>query len=248
MPTKGYSLDPLQTDLVKEYTDNLVPLVTRPIIIESLKSGVVPAQLKLAIIVLILKKSVLMNFRPICNLPFFSKILQKVVLGVNFSNIYLTTSFWKLSILPIERAIAWRPQYWVSWTICWPKLNWREIRHTYFAPWPRCCVRHARPFNSPQTRLEVSFGIKGNVLAWFTSYVSDRFQYVTVAGNQGGRKRLPKFKFSAKFPIGLHVILQIQIKKNPKWLLYYVKNDFNWKSVEVQRWTPLEIMLNGFCL
>ena len=30
---------------------------------------------------------------------------------------------------------------------------------------------------------------------------------------RGGRKRLPKFKFSAKFPIGLHVILQIQIKK-----------------------------------
>ena len=29
----------------------------------------------------------------------------------------------------------------------------------------------------------------------------------------GGRKRLPEFKFSAKFPIGLHVILQIQIKK-----------------------------------
>ena len=106
MPTKGYSLDPLQIDLVKEYTDNLVPLVTRPIIIESLKSGVVPAQLKLAIIVLILKKSVLMNFRPISNLPFLSKILQKVVLGVNFSNIYLTTSFWKLSNLPIERAIA----------------------------------------------------------------------------------------------------------------------------------------------
>ena len=31
--------------------------------------------------------------------------------------------------------------------------------------------------------------------------------------DRGGRKRLPKFKFSAKFPIGLHVILQIQIKK-----------------------------------
>ena len=29
----------------------------------------------------------------------------------------------------------------------------------------------------------------------------------------GGRKRLPKFKFSAKFPIGLHVILQIQVQK-----------------------------------
>ena len=31
--------------------------------------------------------------------------------------------------------------------------------------------------------------------------------------SQGGRTRLPKFKFWAKFPIGLHVILQIQIKK-----------------------------------
>ena len=63
---------------------------------------------------------------------------------------------------------------------------------------------------------------------------------------RGSRKRLPKFKFSAKFPIGLHVILQIQIKKIRKWLLYYVKNYFNRKSVEVQRWTPLEITLNGF--
>ena len=41
----------------------------------------------------------------------------------------------------------------------------------------------------------------------------------------GGRKRLPKFKFSAKFPIGLHVILQIQIKK--------FENDFYimWKII-----------------
>ena len=30
---------------------------------------------------------------------------------------------------------------------------------------------------------------------------------------KGGRKRLPKFKFSANFPIGLHVILRIQIKE-----------------------------------
>ena len=33
-------------------------------------------------------------------------------------------------------------------------------------------------------------------------------------GSRGGRKRLPKFKFSAKFPIGLHVTLQIQIKNS----------------------------------
>ena len=37
--------------------------------------------------------------------------------------------------------------------------------------------------------------------------------WVKKVNNRGGRKRLPKFKFSAKFPIGLHVILQIQIKE-----------------------------------
>ena len=35
----------------------------------------------------------------------------------------------------------------------------------------------------------------------------------TIIQARGGRTRLPKFKFSAKFPIGLHVILQIQIRK-----------------------------------
>ena len=52
--------------------------------------------------------------------------------------------------------------------------------------------------------------------------------------NQGGRTRLPKFKFSPKFLIGLHFILQIQIRKFKKSLLSYVKNYFNQKSVEVQ--------------
>ena len=80
MPTKGCSLDPLPTDLVKEYADDLVPLVSS-IINESL------------------------------NLALFHPNLSKLV----------------------------------------PIL--------------------------------VSFGVKGNVLAWFTSYVSGRFQSVTVAGN-----------------------------------------------------------------
>ena len=39
---------------------------------------------------------------------------------------------------------------------------------------------------------------------------------MSLSNYRGGRKRLPKFKFSAKFPIGLHVILQIQIKKFEK--------------------------------
>ena len=53
-------------------------------------------------------------------------------------------------------------------------------------------------------------------------------------GSRRCRTRLPKFKFLANFPIGLHVILQIQIKKNQKCLISYVKKYFNRKSIEVQ--------------
>ena len=61
-----------------------------------------------------------------------------------------------------------------------------------------------------------------------------------------GWTRLPKFKFSANFPIGLHVIYKIQLKKNQNCLISYVKKYINRKSVEVQPWTPLEVSLNEF--
>ena len=41
---------------------------------------------------------------------------------------------------------------------------------------------------------------------------------------QGGKTRLPKFKFFANFPIGLHMILQIQIKKFKNGLYLMWKN------------------------
>ena len=64
----------------------------------------------------------------------------------------------------------------------------------------------------------------------------------------GGRTHLHKFKFSANFSIGLHVIVQMQIKKIQKCLISYVKNYFNRKSVKVQPWTPVEVILNEICL
>ena len=47
----------------------------------------------------------------------------------------------------------------------------------------------------------------------FCEVVNNEVDTKNLILKQGGRKRLPKFKFSAKFPIGLHMILQIQIKK-----------------------------------
>ena len=63
---------------------------------------------------------------------------------------------------------------------------------------------------------------------------------------QGCRTRLPKFRFSAKFPIGLHVALQIQIRKFENdcyvmWKIILTKNPSwsNFKWVLFINHTPL---------
>ena len=87
---KSCDLDPIPTKLLHENLDILLPTITNIINI-SLASGVVSPDLKTAIVKPPLKKkttttaispekNVLKNYRPISNLPFLSKILEKVVL------------------------------------------------------------------------------------------------------------------------------------------------------------------------
>ena len=65
--------------------DIILPHVTN-IINESLSSGVVPLEYKEALVIPLLKKNnldpnVLKNYRPVSNLPFISKIMERVVLS-----------------------------------------------------------------------------------------------------------------------------------------------------------------------
>ena len=77
------SLDPFPTALIKLNISAISPLITKTIN-RSLQSGLVPSALKTAIITPLLKKPSLdpdnlTNYRPISNLPFLSKVLEKVV-------------------------------------------------------------------------------------------------------------------------------------------------------------------------
>ncbi|KAK7895247.1 hypothetical protein WMY93_020572 [Mugilogobius chulae] len=81
--TSTCQLDPLPTTLVKSSLPSLAPLITN-IIHSSLSSGTVPSSFKTASVTPILKKPGLdpndfNNLRPISNLPFVSKILEKTV-------------------------------------------------------------------------------------------------------------------------------------------------------------------------
>ena len=75
-------LDPIPTNILRELP-SLIPIITH-IINLSLSSGYFPSELKSAIVKPLLKKSTVdpddfQNFRPVSNLSFLSKVIEKVV-------------------------------------------------------------------------------------------------------------------------------------------------------------------------
>ena len=85
MPSSTCCLDPLTTKIFKhpDITQVLLPHITE-IFNNSLRYGVVPAHFKEAVVKPLIKKpsldhEVLKNFRPVSNLPFLSKILERIV-------------------------------------------------------------------------------------------------------------------------------------------------------------------------
>ena len=82
-PSKSCQLDPIPTDLLKEVTHDLSPILT-DLINTSLKQGTFPMQLKKAFLQPLLKKATLdfmikNNFRPISNLAFSGKLMEHIV-------------------------------------------------------------------------------------------------------------------------------------------------------------------------
>ena len=82
-PTKSCLLDPWPTFLVKECMDILLPSITR-LVNCSLSEGVVPDEVKKAIVTPLIKKSSLppndlKNYRPVSGLGFISKLVERVV-------------------------------------------------------------------------------------------------------------------------------------------------------------------------
>ena len=76
-------LDPVPTRLLKEQLDCIIPLMV-DIVNKSLCSGVFPDCLKQTIVVPILKKksldnNVYSNYRPVSNIAFLSKVIERVV-------------------------------------------------------------------------------------------------------------------------------------------------------------------------
>ena len=83
-PNKSCELDPIPTSLLKSFIEEVVHPIC-DVINESMQTGVFPEIFKTGIVTPLLKKTGLdpdnlKNYRPVSNLLFLSKVLERVVL------------------------------------------------------------------------------------------------------------------------------------------------------------------------
>ncbi len=177
---KHCELDPIPTWLLKECIDDLLPLITQ-IINLSLQLGDMPLSLKKAIINPLLKKLGLelikKNYRPVSNLAFISKLIEKAVASQLIEHL-------KLNKLYDKFQSAYRTFYSTETALLRVKndiLNTMDNRNVMLL----LLLDLSAAFDTIDhsillNRLSQRCGIKGTCLKWFTSYLSNRTQMVKI--------------------------------------------------------------------
>ncbi len=189
-PTKHCELDPMPTWLIKDCLEEILPTLTR-IINLSLQLGDIPVSLKHAIIKPLLKKIGLelidKNYRPVSNLTYLSKLIERAVvyqlldhLKVNnlmdiYQSAYRMFHSTETALLKVRNDILMEmdKRHTVMLVLLDLSAAFDTIDHTILL-----------------NRLEKRCGITGTALRWFTSYLSDRTQSVTVNCSHSGKKPL----------------------------------------------------------
>lgn len=180
-PCKSCDLDPLPTWLVKECATELAPKIAS-IVNNSLASSNVPSSLKCAHVRPLLKKTgmdadCMKNYRPVSNLPYIGKMLEKVVAsrldshlqmnGMNsaFQSAYKHHHCTETALIRVHSDILAALDEGSSCILVLLDLSaaFDTIDHSILIQ-----------------RMESTFGVKGKALGWLTSYLSNRHQTVII--------------------------------------------------------------------
>ncbi len=178
-------LDPIPTSLLRELTDVLLPVITS-IMNTSLQTGTVPKDFKSAVVKPLLKKANLnendfRNYRPVSNLSFLSKILEKAVnkqlsshleeyqLIATFQSAYRKAHSTETALLRVVNDLRTAVDDGKVAAIVLLDLSaaFDTINHKKLLK-----------------RLQVEYGLGATILTWFESYISDRKQSVVIRDSQ----------------------------------------------------------------
>ena len=194
-PPKSCSLDPLPTSLLKRLTDVLAPCITT-IVNKSLQKGYFPADMKKALVTPLLKKpsldkDVLKNYRPVSNLSFLSKVVEKAAMSqistyvsanhllTKFQSAYRSNHSTETALLRVQNDI----------------LKSMDSSSGVIL----ILLDLSAGFDTPDHEILMSclhsrMGLRGPPLNWFQSYLEDRYQTVCVKGS-ASEPRLLTFGF-----------------------------------------------------
>ena len=184
-PNKSCSLDPIPTWLTKKCIDVLAPLIME-IVDLSLSTGKMPDDYKNAVLIPLLKKisldqEIFNNFRPISNLVYISKLIEKVIASrlhshMTDNNLYeeLQSSYRKFH--STETALT-----------CVHDDILRAIdenKSVLLIMLDLSAAFDTVDHDVLLERLKSGLGICGTALNWFKSYLSSRSQSVLINGTQ----------------------------------------------------------------
>ena len=188
--SKSCALDPMPTWLLKDCIDELVPVITT--INQSMEDGCVPGVLKKAHIRPLLKKAgleedILKNYRPVSNLSFVSKIIEKIVarrldshlktnkLTKQYQSAYTRFHSTETALLRVQSDILGALDQGKMAVLVMLDLSaaFDTLDHDILL-----------------NRLRVHYNITGTALRWFQSYLGDRHQSVSLDGDVSTPKLL----------------------------------------------------------
>ena len=199
----AFSLDPLPAIIMRKCYKILVP-VFRRIINLSLTSGPMPEDLKIAMVLPLLKKlnadfELFANFRPVPNLKFLSKLIEKSVfvqlnaylidndLHEFFQSAYMVFHSTETASVKVTNDVM---------------LSLNRTGHVFLILLDSLAAFDTVD-DSLLLRMKKHFGISEVVLQWFESYLSNGAQFVTINGQNLLNEALlwgsPRARFWAPF-------------------------------------------------
>jgi hypothetical protein len=224
--SKSCNQDPIPTSLLKECLPSLLSSLTQ-IVNTSISSCSMPTTLKMATVTPLIKKPDLdpeekKNYRPVSNLPFLSKLIEKVIvkqlevhmadnrLHARYQSAYRKHHSMETALIRITDDLLSAMDN--SKLVMLILLD----QSAAFDTVDQGMLLH---------RLEDSYGITGSALKWLTSYFKDRKQAVLISGQQSEPKDLetgfpqgsvlgpfkypsytsPLFDIAKKYDISMHM-------------------------------------------